>query len=182
MKIKIIDGKDLSQKERQQIFQIRANEFSWWNISNNRKNALDEQLIFILYSSNKEMLSIWTLKSINVSFLEENYNILWIAWIVSVVKWKWHWKILMSEIMDYLKTSKKTWIWFCIRYNTMFYEKCWFKVIKDFISRFSVLGKENSNCMHPDWDTDVIYLEWEDKLFQKILVNKEECVKIPNWW
>ena len=73
-------------------------------------------------------------------------------------------------------------IGFCLRKNTLFYEKCNFFVEKDLINKFIYKDASGNSHLNPDEDDDVIYFNDKYSLIQNIVSSPKAKIFIPFWW
>jgi hypothetical protein len=176
---KIIKGKDISFEKTIEIKQIRANAFSDWIIKKERRIPFTDEILFITKDNNNKILAIGCLYQIKIKFLWKLYAIQWIGSIVSIEKGKWYGKKLMQKIYNYLKKNKATGLGFCSPINTIFYQKCNFLIQKNIIHRFI---KRTNTWRQPDNDEDILYIDGENALIQKILSHPKANIYIQNFW
>ena len=144
----------------------------------NRKLIANE-VFFILYGSEKEILSSGRLRPINgVSFLGKLYNIQGISDIVSVIERKGYGKAIMHAIHKYLNRRKQTGVGFCTRDVTPFYPKCGFKVVEDLTERF-IHKNTKGKIIRDEVHIDVLYLSGNDGFMEKLLKHPKKTVLIP---
>ena len=144
----------------------------------NRKFVANE-VFFILYGSEKEILSSGRLRPINgVSFLGKLYNIHGISNIASAVESQGYGKAIMHAMYKYLMQRKQTGIGFCTRDITPFYPKCGFKVVEDLTERF-IYKNTKGKIIRDEVHIDVLYLSGSDGFMEKLLDHPKENVLIP---
>jgi len=176
-------GSRISRRLADKIFSIWKKEF---DNPEEKKEKFADDIFFILRNSKKEIVSVGRLKPVKLKFMKNDYHVLGIADVVSVVRKKGYGKRLMKEIKKYLKQKKKTGIGFCFRKNSGFYRKCGFGIARNQVARFVYKNKKKKTYGDIDInkaDVDVIYFNGKDFFADKFLKNKKQDVKIyiPHW-
>ncbi len=179
MELVVKRGKNLSIRQIQKWNKTRLEDWKEESPLNlkNRENYADD-IFFILYNKNKEVLSSGRLKPVKIKFMGKEYNILGGSDLISEIKGKGYGKRVKKAQMRYSRLKNKTMIGFCSKENSPFYKKCGLKIAKDMVNRFVCLKQKEENE-----DDDVTFLEGKDKFLTKFLKNPNEkvIIPIPHW-
>lgn len=184
MNIKISKWNKLSQDDANFIYWERKKVF--WNIDKidlkfNKKYW--DEIFFIMKDDNWNIISFGCLVPVIISYLNIDYNILWISGIVSIIKRKWYWKLLMKSIREYLFTKDKVWVGFCTKENSSFYNKCEFNIYENWVKKFVLKNDFWEFIYHPDSDDEnVIFIDRKEKIFSSTFQNSDEKVLVPFFW
>jgi hypothetical protein len=175
MKIVIKKGKELSKESLKKWNKTRIADWGEnkpLNLTNRKKYGDD--IFFILYSKNNEVLSSGRLRHVEIKFLGKDYDILGSADLISEVKGKGYGKKVKIAQVKYAKNKKKTMIGFCAASNIGFYKKCGLKIKENLGKRFVY----PNSTIKQDSDTNVLYISGKDNLMNEILSHPKEKVKI----
>jgi predicted N-acetyltransferase YhbS len=129
----IILGKNLSNEYIEFMTTARISQYGE-NSKNFRENEQDSIFFFIKLGLN--IVSFGMLKPIIIRYNERNYEILGIGAVLSITKNSGYGKLLMTEILKYLKLKGKSGLGFCDKKNSEFYKKSGFKILSDLALRF----------------------------------------------
>lgn len=182
-KIIIKKGRNLSYDFIKQWNKIMLKTFSEKESMNLKKKREFINDIFFIFNDEKgKLLFLGRLRPVKLKFLKKSYNILGVADIVSITKRKGYGKILMKEMLKYIKSKDKTAIGFCESKNSPFYEKSGFKIEKNLVKKF-IYKNPQGKIMKDEGDEDVLYFQRKDNFMKKILLNPKEkvLIPIPHW-
>ena len=179
--VEIKNGKDLSPTELKEINYWRKKEFQAktdWSKSVNQPHHQD--IIFLLKDANK-LQAFGRLRPITVYVNKKGYDIWGIATVVSISRGVGYGRMIMKEMKKYIKSHLKTSIGFCGKYNSPFYTKCGFSIIKEGNKNFIYVDKKGKK--HQGNPDDVLYIKGNDDLIDQSLSNKSIQVLhyIPHW-
>ncbi|MBU3923460.1 MAG: GNAT family N-acetyltransferase [Nanoarchaeota archaeon] len=169
MKNIIKKGKELSKTEIKLMVDSRLKEYG-----ENDKDfeSGENQSVFFFVKDSGKVVSFGMLKPVKITYLGKVYNILGIGNIMSVVNGKGYGKILIGEMIEYLKKKGKTGLGFSGESNELFYEKAGLKVRKKFSQRFALRNPWNGKLLFDDENCAAIYHEGDDRLISKMLKGK----------
>jgi N-acetylglutamate synthase-like GNAT family acetyltransferase len=170
LEVKIKKGKSLIPSEIKTMANSRIKQYG-----NNRINFKEQKKsTFFFVKDNKKIVAFGMLKPITMDYNKKDYKILGIGNILSIKKGKGYGKIIMQEILNYLKKKGKTGLGFCGRKNMPFYEKCGFNTKKRLGLRFALKDIKTGEIRGEDPDDvgDGLYYEGKDKLISKMLKTK----------
>ena len=178
--LKVKMGNKLPIQALKQISEIWKNAFGAIRPPKPDRKWYAKHIFFIVYDSSG-ILSVGTLQTIKINFLDKKYNILGIGGIASLIKKKGYGKILMAAMHNYIIKKRKTAIGFCSNDNNIFYEKCGFKIAKDLVKQFLYINTKGKLIKNKR-DDDVIYLSGKDRFMEKVLYSKEKILLTrPHW-
>ncbi|MBU0894821.1 MAG: hypothetical protein KKF48_05590 [Nanoarchaeota archaeon] len=176
MKLIIKKGKSLPDKQIKKWNKTRIEDWGEnkpLSIKNRKKYAND--IFFILYNKDNEVLSSGRIRLIKIKFLGKSYEIFGSADLISEIKGKGYGKKVKRAQIKYGKQKKKTMIGFCSNKNVPFYKKCGLKVERRLAKRFVYPDPR----AYKDTDPNCIYINGKDNLMKQILAHPKEKVKIP---
>lgn len=184
LSVQIINGHDVSQQETRRIMQIWENAFGKGEIidKNKKLEFQKEEVLFITRKKNKEILSVGSLKAVDIIFSNKHYSIKGIGGVVSTIERKGYGKIVMQEIRKYLKQKNLMGIGFCTRKNNPFYKKCNFIIEKNLTSNFIKKTSSEKFKNNPSGDDDVLYFNDKYSLIQEIISSPKTKIYVPFWW
>ena len=177
IKVQIIKNKNLAKEERELINRARVKE---WGIGERKDFSKDfePETKWFFFKDKDAIVALGALRPIKITYLDKKYNILGISSIISLEKGKGYGKLLIKEIIDYLKKKGKTGLGFTIK--TEFFKKAGLKTEKDFIKRF-IYKKPNGEEII-DNEGDGIYFEGKDRFISRVLKNKSPIyIDILHW-
>ena len=182
-KIIIKKGGNLSPDFVRQWNKIMLKTFSEKeSIDLKKKREFINDIFFIFNDKKGKLLSLGRLRPVKLKFLKKSYDILGVGDIVSISKRKGYGKILIKEMLKYIKSKDKIAIGFCENKNSSFYEKSGFKIEKNLVKRF-IYKNSQGKIVKNRIDEDVLYFEEKDKFMKKILSHppKRILISIPYW-
>jgi len=185
MKIKKIRGKNLPQKIFYWINKKRIEEYG------SKVNLFDKKphkdSIFFFVKDDDKIVSFGFLRKVTINYLGKKYKVKGIGGILSVEKGKGYGKILIQEIIKYLKKSGKTGLGFCGNDKIKFYEKAGLNTKKNLNKRFVMKNPKTGELIRDPDKCSGIYSEGKDKLIEGILKTKSigyywlPDIKEPHW-
>lgn len=170
MKVKIIKGKYLSQKNIAQLNKIMQEAFSdkdTLEIGNRQNYSKD--IFFVLYNKEK-ILSLGRLRPAKINILGKSYKILGIADIISIIKGKGYGKKIVQSMHKYLEKTNNRGLGFCRRDNSLFYKKSGLNVERNISKKFIYRDNHGKN-IKDRISQDVIYSNNAKQLIKLILSN-----------
>jgi hypothetical protein len=170
--VKVKRGKEISAKEIGKLKRI------WKDAFGGSIGIISQEFVFVVYNSKGKILSTGRLLPVKIKFLNKIYKIYGIGEIVSVIERKGYGKILMNVIYRYLINRKLTGVGFCNRKNTIFYQKCGFRIAKNLVKRFIYKNPEGK-LIRDIGDDDVFYHSGEDSFIEMVLSYPKKKVLIP---
>ncbi len=182
-KIIIKKGRTLSSDFIRQWNEVMLKAFSEKESMNlKKKKEFINDIFFIVNDKKRKILSLGRLRPVKLKFLKKSYDVLGVADIVSIIKRKGHGKILMKELLKYIKSKDKIAIGFCGRKNSLFYKKSGFKIEKNLVKKF-IYKNPQGKIIKNTIDEDVLYFEEKNKFMKKILSHPKEkiLISIPPW-
>lgn len=164
-------GSALSDHELQQLNSSLNREFG---LSLQSKEQLNDRLFFLL-KNNDEIIAFGALLTVNpVYFNGEEFSLMGFVNVVSNIKGKGYGKQIITKMIDYLRSNKKTAIGFTHPRNQIFYEKCGCIFPSISTKRFvTKAGETNQDGQR------IFYVEGEDQFMQKVLHNQDSVITLP---
>lgn len=141
----------------------------------------DKNGIFFFVKDNNKIVSFGMLKPINVEYLSKRYVILGIGRVMSVIKSKGYGKILIDDMIKYMKSKGKTGLGFTEHKNSIIFKKLGLNTEENFIQRFRYKNQKTGE-IKSDNDGDGIYYEGKDKLISKMLKTKGIAYTNADFW
>jgi hypothetical protein len=172
MKIEIKKGKDLPEEIFRFIRKARFTEYGEHNTKFQKRDQ--DKTVFFFAKEDDMIVAMGALYPIKVNFNEKTYHIFGIGGILSIVKKKGYGKVIIKEIIKYLKKTRKTGLGFCGRKNKIFYEKVGLKYENLLGKRFALKNPKTGKIKFeaPDDVGDGIYYEGKDKFITQVLKTK----------
>ena len=169
MVVEIKKGCELSDSEIKFMVDARLREYG--ENDKDFRNG-ERQSVFFFVKEAGEVVSFGMLKPVRISYRGRVYDILGIGNIMSVVKGKGYGRILIGEMIGYLKRKRKTGLGFCGEDKELFYEKSGLNVVGKFSQRFALRNPWNGKLLFDGENCVAIYFEGKDGLISKMLKNK----------
>lgn len=176
----VISGDKITQDDLNLINEyrnIRLGRSSIWDHVDN--NGFHERTFFLV-KDDSQLVSFCTLRSISVYLDENEYQILGLQAVISIVQGKGYGKALMQLVKNYAHEHAKTVIGFCEKTNADFYRKSGLQVFDDGCEVFAYIqpdGKEYYDC-----PGDVIYLNGKDNFMSRVSKQRLKVKHyIPHW-
>lgn len=162
--------------------QIKEAIFREFKVPFNIDDKSNDRLFFLLKNKDSilAMGALWEVKP--VIFNGESFVIYGVLNVVANIKGKGYGKQVVSAMREYLVSRNKTAFGFCMPKNTVFYEKCGFKIETNATKRF-VYSKGIERITNQDGQV-IFYEDSSDNFMKKVLTNpdKEVSIPTPNLW
>jgi len=180
MKIEIIPGKEVTQLDLDLINKYRKIRLDRTSVWNHETNNGFEERTFFLVKDNNQLMSFGTLKPIKLYVDKNEFEILGIQAVVSIVQGKGYGKILLEAIINFVNKSGKTMIGFCNTKNSEFYRKCGCKIFEDGYKYFIYVDNKGERLLGDPGD--IFYINGKDNFMDKVAKNKIEVSHyVPQW-
>ncbi|OQX51454.1 hypothetical protein B5M47_00420 [candidate division CPR3 bacterium 4484_211] len=142
----------------------------------NRKPFTNDRF-FMVFKPKNGIIAVGRLRPIRgINFQGRLFNIAGVADIVSTVRKQGYGSKVVKAMHKHLQDRHQTGIGFCRPDNSPFYQKCGFQIAKDLGRRF--IYQESTEKIKQG-KGDVLFVNGEDRLVEKILEHTEEKVLIP---
>lgn len=177
--VEIVLGKQLSKEDLETINYNRKLEF---HSDTDIKPALDnddwEKPYILVRNEQRILVAFGRLHVIKVKFMNEEYEILGIATVLSIEKKKGYGRLVIEKMKEHIKEKRFTAIGFCDPDDTPFYVKCGLGVVEKGTDRFIFPGGPKNTK-----PGDVIYIDGADRLVEKMVKKPREKVTAsrPEW-
>lgn len=173
MKIEIRNINSLSDFEMNLMNKWMEKEFGKKNIRDFKKHysSPDSKCFFI--KEENEIVAFGIIYPINADYLGKKYSFFGIGDIVTICRGKGYGRIIVGEIINYLKKIKKTGLGFCRRKNTLFYKKVGLNTINDFMMRFRYKNPKTGEISEESKGDGLFYSESD---FIKDILKTDELV------
>lgn len=176
--IKIKDIEELTKEDMTFINSCREREYGQEAVMDFKKDYSPSAKFFFVINNNK-IIAFGTLRDISINYLDKKYDILGICNILSIEKGKGYGKVLIKNMIDFLKKKGKTGLGFTTK--TDFFRKAGLKIEKDFIKRFIYKNPKTKEEII-DNEGDGIYYEGKDDFIKKVLSTKYPVyIDIIHW-
>jgi hypothetical protein len=142
MEIEIIKGDQLSDNTIDIMNQQRLHEYGE-NTKDFRKNELES--IFFFVNNDSQIKAFGMLKPVRITYQGQSFQILGIGNIIAREKGQGWGKLLMSEIMGYLKRESHVGLGFCDKPVVGFYANCGYDIIENLSTRFRYQYAKETN-------------------------------------
>jgi predicted N-acetyltransferase YhbS len=179
MKIEIIKGKNMPLKLLKIINNERIKQYGKKTNIFKKKYHKETNFFFVRYK--EKIVAFGFLRPVVMTYKNKKYNIFALGGIMVVEeeKKKGYGTILIKNIIDYSKKTKKSILGFCGEKEAKFYKKAGLKVKKDLSIRIEMENPKTKQRI-PDVDGACpgVYFEGKDKFVFKIIKTKE----IATYW
>ena len=177
LKVERIKSRDLNNKDKRALEELRVKEFGEKNRKYFKKDYEPDTLWIVIKYKGK-IVSFGGIRLIRVKYKGKFYHIGGVCSTISVVKKKGYGKIMVSVMRDYSIKTGKTILGFTRQ--TKFFAKCGFGTKKNFIRRF-VWIKPNGEKVF-DREGDGVYQGGEDKFISKVLSGNDSVyIYVEHW-
>ena len=176
-------GKNLTQEELDTINKIRKIEFAGFasahhSIKPQQGNEHWKELYFLVKNPKNSIMAFARIQDIDIIFMKQNYSIIGIVTVVSVIKGQGYGKTLIKEMTNHITQKDKTAIAFTDRNTSSFYKRFGFTIIPEGSVRFYHRAPEGE-LISDELVSDLVCLNGQDKLIEAMIENPEEKVLLP---
>jgi hypothetical protein len=177
--VEAIKSKDLTQKDKKKLEDIRVKEFGEKNKKDFKKDY-EPNTLWIIVRKKGKIVSFGGIRPIKVKLNSKKYDLGGICSTISVEKGKGYGKLMVSFMIDYsIRTGKTIWGFTGLN-NLPIFEKCNLRTKKNFIKKF-VWIKLNGEKVY-DNDGHGIYYQGRDNLIDKINKSKSKAKIFVEFW
>lgn len=173
--ISIVLGRNLAAEELTTINDHRKIEFNSQNPISPAPDNENWLMPYFLVREDGKLVAFARLHEVKLEFMGETYDIYGIATVIAIVKSRGYGQQLMAEMKRFILQNKKTAIGFCYQSVSGFYEKCGYSIVKRGKSRFAFM-QDGHKLPQTDPGDDVLYLDGQDMLMEKVNSNPEEQI------
>jgi hypothetical protein len=168
-----VPGRDLHPKDVDSINEARLQVFG----SNSkpispRSNPEEARKAYFLAKKGQVLLAFGRIHEVRLGFMDQEYNILGTATLVSVVKGHGFGRMVASAMTDYVKSTGKTSVGFNEKRLSPMYKECGREILPDGVERFAAPEPPK----YPD--DDVNYIRGKDGLISKMLEHPDEVARL----
>ena len=118
-----------------------------------------------------EIIAFGIIDPVVANYIGEEYNLFGLGDLLTIHRGEGYGRMIMKEMIEYLKKTGKTGLGFCAKKNTPFYKKVGLEVKEDFMKRFRYRDPETGKVAPAENGDGVFYQG--DNFIKKILETKE---------
>lgn len=170
MKIIIKKGKELSKKLFDFMNNQRIKNYGKKTNLFYRKYHKDSYFFFV--KNGRKIVAFGFLRPVDMTYKDKKYSLFALGGIMAVEKGEGYGKILIKNMIEFLKEKDKTGLGFCGEKTAEFYKKAGLKVKQDFSRRIEMENPKTKKRI-PDPDKcPGIYYEGKDKFVTTVIKTK----------
>jgi len=174
--VSVVYGRDLSAEELDAINRYKSLEFNANIIIAPKPGDDDWDKPYFLARLRGELVAFGRLHTVKIEFESKPYTILGIATVIAIQKGQGYGSKLVERMKAYIHDSGSTAIGFCDPAVSAFYQKCGYSILAHGVSRFRFFDQNSRVVDSPYPDDDVVYLEGEDGLAEKLRENQDKHI------
>jgi len=129
----------------------------------------------------EDIVAFGVINPVEAEYLGKKYYLFGMGDLVTIRRGEGYGRIIMGEIIKYLRKSGKTGLGFCARKNTPFYEKVGLETRENLMKRFRYRDPKTEG-LSPRENGDGVFYNGKDNLVNKILKGKSQVYLNTELW